>query len=104
MIIGPAIGQEKAKVENVIVWDLWSDQNYQKIPELKQLHEHNDVVPKGKKNTHSCINLSLRYYIENIGGCEPLQAAREELWECDWFSSLKPSILSGLTGLNHPEK
>lgn len=49
MIIGPAIGQEKAKAENVIVWDLWSDQNYQKIPELKQLHEHNDVVPKGKK-------------------------------------------------------
>ena len=50
-----------------------------KIPELKQLHEHNDVVPKGKKNTHSCINLSLRCYIENIGGCEPLPAAREEL-------------------------
>lgn len=32
MIIGPAIGQEKAKVENIIVWDLWSNQNYQKNP------------------------------------------------------------------------
>ena len=49
VIIGPAIGQEKAKVENIIVWDLWSNQNYQKIPELKQLHKHNDVVPKGEK-------------------------------------------------------
>ena len=49
MIIGPAIGQEKAKAENVIVWDLWSDQNYQKIPELKQLHENSGVVIKESK-------------------------------------------------------
>lgn len=50
MIIGPAIGQEKAKVENIIVWDLWSNQNYQKIPELKQPKEHNDVSSPKEKN------------------------------------------------------
>ena len=62
------------------------------------------VIPKEGGKKYTFLYQLVTQVLENIGGCEPTQAAREELWGCDWFSSLKPSVLSRLTGQNHPEK
>ena len=77
----PALGQERTKVDRIIVGGILFKSKLAKCPsKLKQLRKAVVLSSKKTKYTHSCMRFSLRCYVGNTGDSEPVQAAREELW------------------------